>query len=83
MNDNERRTRVVAYRVELVCHQSGCKGTLHSTGHAFTQLSTSFEHRCGTCGKTTWLDTAYPYIDYQEEAREVPDIPLTSTLGRY
>ena len=70
MIEQERRTRVVTYRTERLCQQIGCIGTVTVTGRAFTQLQASFEHLCGTCGKTTWLDAKYPKIEYQDEAEE-------------
>lgn len=46
------------------CAEVGCSGDMKATGAAFTQLSTSWEHRCTVCGREDFADMTYPRIAY-------------------
>lgn len=46
-----------------------CGEELCFTGHWFTYLCTTWEHRCG-CPAPRWLDVAYPTQAWEETPRE-------------
>jgi len=43
-----------------MCKQVGCNGELLSTGESITRLSTSWKHRCGSCGHEDWAGCHLP-----------------------
>lgn len=41
-----------------------CLGEMKSTGKGFTTMSTSWEHRCDSCGHEEWANCNYPRVAY-------------------
>lgn len=63
----EGRVKVRPVRVELHCDVNGCAGLMRSTGVGFTQIDTTWNHRCSMCGiEEGVVNATYPYIEYVE-----------------
>ena len=60
-------TRVRPVRVRLACAVVGCAGYMECTGSGFTQIHTTWDHRCSMCGILEGIEDArYPRIEYVE-----------------
>ncbi len=61
----EIETEVKAYKVTMQCEI--CKaGLMNNTGKGVTQIETSWEHKCSTCGVITWYNSCYPFTRHKE-----------------
>lgn len=59
-----RDERVRPVRRHWLCTVEDCGGEMQSTGVGFTQLETTWEHRCDKCGYRDGSSGCYPCIVY-------------------
>lgn len=66
----EIETKVETYRIDMKCEK--CKvGLMHCTGKGITQMDTTWEHICESCGENLWYRKSYPCIEHRDKRKNV------------